>query len=67
MKGSELGELSREELSQRLDELYQEMFNLRFQMATRQLEDTSRVRQVRRDTARVKTALRELELQAEVR
>ncbi len=67
MKGSELGELSREELSQRLDELYQEMFNLRFQMATRQLEDTSRVRQVRRDIARVKTALRELELQAEVR
>ena len=42
------------------------MFNLRFQMATRQLADTSRVRQVRRDIARVKTALRELELQAEV-
>ena len=67
MKGSELHGLSREELTQRLDELYQEMFNLRFQMATRQLADTSRVRQVRRDIARVKTALRELELRAEVR
>jgi large subunit ribosomal protein L29 len=67
MRDSELYGLSREELSQRLDELYQEMFNLRFQMATRQLADTSRVRQVRRDIARVKTALRELELRAEVR
>jgi len=67
MKSSELHGLSQEELSQWLDELYQEMFNLRFQMATRQLADTSRVRQVRRDIARVKTALRELELQAEVR
>ena len=67
MRGSELHGLSQEELSQRLDELYQEVFNLRFQMATRQLEDTSRARQVRRDIARVKTALRELELQAEVR
>lgn len=66
MKGSELHGLSREELLQRLDELHQEMFNLRFQMATRQLADTSRVRQVRRDIARVKTALRELELRAEV-
>lgn len=67
MKGSELHGLSREELSQRLDELHQEMFNLRFQMATQQLADTSRVRQVRRDIARAKTVLRELELRAEVR
>ena len=67
MKGTEFHGLSWEELSQRVDELYQEMFNLRFQMATRQLADTSRVRQVRRDIARVKTALRELELRAEVR
>ncbi|HHX42988.1 MAG TPA: 50S ribosomal protein L29 [Chloroflexi bacterium] len=67
MKGSELRGLSREELQQRLDELYQELFNLRFQMATRQLADTSRVRQVRRDIARAKTVLRELELQVEVR
>ena len=67
MNGKELHALSPEELTQRLDELYQEMFNLRFQKATRQLADTSRVRQVRRDIARVKTALRELELRAEVR
>ncbi len=67
MKGSELHEQSWEELTQRLDELHQELFNLRFQVATHQLADTSRVRQVRRNIARVKTALRELELQAEVR
>jgi len=66
MKASELREMTREELRQKLDELYQEQFNLRFQVATRQLENTSRFRQVRRDIARVKTLMRELELGAEV-
>ena len=66
MKARELREMTREELRQKLDELYQEQFNLRFQMATRQLENTSRFRQVRRDIARVKTLMRELELGAEV-
>jgi large subunit ribosomal protein L29 len=67
MKGGEFHGLSREELLQRLDELHQEMFNLRFQMSIRQLKDTSRVRRVRRDIARARTVLRELELQVEVR
>lgn len=66
MKASELREMTREELRQRLDELYQEQFNLRFQVATRQIENTSRFRQVRRDIARVKTLMREIELDAEV-
>lgn len=66
MKASELREMTRDELRQKLDELYQEQFNLRFQVATRQLENTSRFRQVRRDIARVKTLMRELELGAEV-
>lgn len=66
MKASELREMTREELRQRLDELYQEQFNLRFQVATRQIENTSRFRQVRQDIARVKTLMRELELDAEV-
>jgi len=66
MKAAELRDSTREELLQRVDELYQELFNLRFQFATRQLADTSRLRQVRRDIARAKTVLRELELMAEV-
>jgi large subunit ribosomal protein L29 len=65
MEAAELRDLTYDELQQRLDDLYQEAFNLRFQMATRQLEDTSRVKQVRRDIARIKTVMREAELQAE--
>jgi ribosomal protein L29 len=41
MKAEELRELGAEELTHRLDELYQEMLNLRFQLATRQLNDTA--------------------------
>lgn len=66
MKARDLREMSREELQHSLDELFQEQFNLRFQTATRQLQNLSRVRQVRRDIARIKTVLRELELGAEV-
>jgi len=64
MKASELREMTADERSQRMDELYQELFNLRFQMSTRQLSDTSRVKQVRKDIARVKTVIRQLELGA---
>ncbi|MFQ5958397.1 MAG: 50S ribosomal protein L29 [Alphaproteobacteria bacterium] len=48
-----------DELSEQLTALKKEAFNLRFQKATGQLENTARVRQVRRDIARVKTILRE--------
>ncbi len=65
MKAQELRELGAEELAHRLEELYQEMFNLRFQLATRQLNDTSRIKQVRKDIARVKTLIHERELEAE--
>jgi large subunit ribosomal protein L29 len=67
MKASELRALTREELLRKLEELYQELFNLRFQMATKQLSDSSRIRQVRKDIARTKTILRELELATEVK
>lgn len=50
---------SRTRLVERLGELKKEQFNLRFQRATGQLEGTARVREVRRDIARVKTVLRE--------
>lgn len=48
----------------RLRQLSEELFTLRFQFATRQLTNTSRIRQVRRDIARVKTAQRQQELAA---
>lgn len=46
-------------LQKQMDDLYQEMFNLRFQRAAGQLPNINRLRQVRRDIARVKTVLRE--------
>ncbi len=66
MKARELRELSSEELRRRLDEAYQELFNLRFQWATGKLKNHARMTQVKRDIARLKTILRERELQAEV-
>ena len=59
MKAAELRQLTNEELRRRLDETYQELFNLRFQLATKQLADTSRIRQVKRDVARLRTLLAE--------
>ena len=55
---------ARAELSRRLDDLYQELFNLRFQWETRQLKNSNRMTQVRRDIARVKTIMREREMEA---
>lgn len=63
MKPADLRALSDEELAKRLDELQQELFNLRFQLTTRQLENYNRLEAVRRDIARVKTILRERELE----
>jgi len=62
MSVKELRELSSEELAAREAELRQELFNLRFQHATRQLENTARLSQARREMARVLTLLREREL-----
>lgn len=59
---TELRELSGEELVQRLRESKEELFNLRFQMATGQLENNRRLRTVRRDIARIYTIMREREL-----
>lgn len=53
------------ELQRRLDSLYQELFNLRFQWTTRQLKNVARITQVKRDIARVKTIIREKELELE--
>ncbi|HEV8633287.1 MAG TPA: 50S ribosomal protein L29 [Chloroflexota bacterium] len=62
MKASEVRQLGDAELITRLDETYEELRNLRFQHATRQLQNTARFGQLRRDVARIKTIMREREL-----
>ena len=59
MKADDVRAKTDDELSGQLDTLGKEMFNLRFQRANGQLENTARVRQVRRDIARIKTILGE--------
>jgi large subunit ribosomal protein L29 len=65
MRANEMRNLTLDELQQRLDDSKQEAFNLRFQQASGQLEDTNRLRILRRETARILTLIRERELQAE--
>lgn len=62
MKAKEIRELTNQELDKKLDELKDELFNLRFQSATGQVENPMRIRQVKKDIARVKTIIREREL-----
>lgn len=59
MKASELRDLTIEELEKKVAELNQELFNLKFQLATGQLENSARLPQTRRDIARVHTVLRQ--------
>ena len=66
MKAKELLELSTEELLEKEAEYRQELFNLRFQLATGQLENTARIKTVRKNIARVKTVLRQAEIAQEV-
>ena len=55
MKASDIRALSADQMADELEKLKKEQFNLRFQGATNQLEKTNRIRQVRRDIARIKT------------
>jgi len=59
---SELREIADDELMLRLREAKEELFNLRFQMATGQMDNNRRLRTVRRDIARIYTVMREREL-----
>jgi large subunit ribosomal protein L29 len=63
MNAKELRALNQEELNKKLAEAKEELFNLRFQMSTAQLDNPRRVRQVRRDIARIETVRTERELQ----
>ncbi len=64
MKTSEIRDLPYEELREKLAESKEELFNLRFQLATNQLDNSARLRQVRRDIARISTVMREQEIEA---
>jgi len=59
----ELRAMTEVELKQKLQDAHQELFNLRFRQAAKQIDDTNRLRVVRRDIARIKTVMRERDLQ----
>ncbi|MDQ3781764.1 MAG: 50S ribosomal protein L29 [Actinomycetota bacterium] len=63
MKAIELRNQTYRELTAKLDESKEELFNLRFQTATNQLDNTARLRQVRREVARINTVMRQMELE----
>ena len=64
MKAAEIRTLSGEDLQAKLKEARAELFNLRFQMATGQLDNTARIKQVKKDIARIQTEMRDRELKA---
>jgi large subunit ribosomal protein L29 len=62
MRIEEIRALNTDELAKKLEEAHEELFNLRFRLATRQLANTSELRKVKKKIARIKTVLREREL-----
>ncbi len=62
MKVQDIRNIETQELLNKVEEFKKELFELRFQQATGQLENTARVRQVRKSIARIKTVIREREL-----
>ena len=65
-KAAELRELPDDELVVRMEAAKEELFNLRFQLATGQLDNPARMREVRHDVARIATVLREREIEQEL-
>ena len=64
MKASDLRDLPYDKLAERLAEAKEELFNLRFQLATNQLDKTGRLRDLRREVARISTVMRQQEIEA---
>ena len=62
MKASEIREMNLEEMQRKVDDLKEEFFNLRFQHEIGQLENPNKMNQTRKDIARLKTIIREVEL-----
>ena len=67
MNATELRGLTDGELQAKLDETYEELMNLRFNLSIGQQKDTNRLKQVKRDIARIKTIQRERQLAAEMK
>ena len=63
MKASEIRDMSLDEMRQKASDIEQELFNLRFQHGTGQLENTSKLKQTKREMARLKTIIRQTESQ----
>lgn len=61
MKANEFTSMSKEQLAEKVAELKKDLFTLRFQLATGQLQNTMQITAVKRDIARAKTVLRQLE------
>lgn len=61
MKASDIRDMSMEEMLRKVDDLKEELFNLRFQHETDQLENPQKMKQTKRDIARVKTIIKQLE------
>ncbi len=64
MKANKIKEMTPQELNEKVVELKNELFNLRFQLATGQLENPMQIKAVKKDIARVKTILRQKEIEA---
>ncbi|GEK34084.1 50S ribosomal protein L29 [Kurthia sibirica] len=64
MKANDIRELTSVEIESKVKSLKEELFNLRFQLATGQLENTARIREVRKSIARMKTVIRQREISA---
>jgi len=65
MKANQFGDMNAVQLQDKVKELKAELFTLRFQLATGQLQNTMAIQGVKRDIARAKTVLRQLELKAQ--
>ena len=65
MKASEIRDMNLNDLNAKEKELKAELFNLRFQLAVNQLENPMRIKAVKKDIARIKTIMREMELKAD--
>ncbi|MCJ7621434.1 MAG: 50S ribosomal protein L29 [Anaerolineae bacterium] len=63
MKAQDIRAMTSDELRHELDNMYEELFNLRFQLSTNQLTNYNRIRQVKRDIARAKSVVRERDLE----
>ena len=67
MKASEIREMNLDEMQRKVNDLKQELFNLRFQHEIGQLENPNKMKQTKRDIAQVKTIIREVELKENAR